>query len=132
MDTIDYAGLLTILKANGLTAFELNGYVSVVSLSEARAQAVPTIVAGRQYPDDQFVSTSIIVKNANAAQLTPVLRPLMPAHSFMSADVNSNTILLVDTYANVMRIKAMVEDLDARAKPSAGGSGTPESTAKSP
>jgi len=47
-----------------------------------------------------------------AAQLVPILRPLLPQYAHLAALPYENTLLIVDRYANVKRIEAIVKALD--------------------
>jgi general secretion pathway protein D len=58
------------------------------------------------------VTDTIRVKNSPAMRLVPILRPLVPQFGHLVADKCSNTLVLVDTYANVRRLEAIVQRLD--------------------
>jgi type II secretory pathway component GspD/PulD (secretin) len=51
-------------------------------------------------------------KNAPAAQLVPILRPLLQQAAHLGAFPCKNTLLRGDTYANVKRIEQIVRALD--------------------
>jgi general secretion pathway protein D len=68
--------------------------------------------SGQTFPDAQFVDYIIPVKNGPAALLVPILRPLMPQYAMLAAAVCSNSLLIVDSYANVRRIETIVKALD--------------------
>ncbi len=123
LDQITYADFLTILRVNGFTAIELNNYVQVVPIGQARWMPLPTVAKGKELPDDQFANMAVAVKNACAPRLIPILRPLMPQWGHLVADPNSNTILAVDTYANLKRIRSFIAEFDARTKPGLGCGG---------
>jgi len=53
------------------------------------------------------------VKNGPAAFLVPILRPMLPQYAHLAAAVCSNSLLVVDSYANVRRIETIVKILDA-------------------
>ncbi len=117
LDQVDYSDFLTILRINGFTAVELNHYINVVPIREARWLPVPTMTSGRTLPDDQFANMSLKLDNACAALLIPLLRPWMPPYAYLAADPSSNSILAIDTYANLKRVRSMIMELDARTKP---------------
>jgi len=47
-----------------------------------------------------------------ASMLVPVLRPLLPQQAHMVAMPCTNTLLLVDTFANVKRVEKIVSAMD--------------------
>ncbi len=53
-----------------------------------------------------------VQKNSPGVRLVPLLRPLMPQSGHLAADGCSNTLIIVDTFANVRRIEAVVASLD--------------------
>ena len=117
LDQITYPDFLTILRINGYTAIEVNDYVNVVPLAEVRTWPLPTFTENRVLPDDQFANMSVDLKNSCAPYLIPILRPLLPPYAHLAADMSSNTIIAVDTYANLKRVRSIITQLDARTKP---------------
>jgi general secretion pathway protein D len=104
--------LLTILELYGFTAVESGGYVLVVPESSIRAMPIPTLSGKQVFPDSQYVSAVVPVTALPAATLVPILRPLLPQQGHLAAAVCGNSILLVDTYANVRRIDSLIKALD--------------------
>jgi type II/III secretion system protein len=78
---------------------------------------LPTLTKGLDLPDDQFANMSVAVKNSCAPYLVPLLRPQLPAYGYLAADPRSNTILAIDTYANLKKVRSIIAELDARTKP---------------
>jgi general secretion pathway protein D len=109
---ISYNDLLTILHAYGYTAAEYGGYVNVVPETKIRQQPVPEVSGKDTRPDAEFVSKVITVKSAPAAQLVPILRPLLPQAAHLAALPCANKLIIVDTFANVRRVQAIIDALD--------------------
>jgi general secretion pathway protein D len=109
---VDYATLLTILKIHGFATVEQHGYVQVIPDANVRQMPLPLFTGKESHADEEFVGRLIAVKNAPAAQLVPVLRPLLPQYAHLVAFTCTNTLLLVDSYANVKRIEQIVRGLD--------------------
>ena len=63
VEQIDYATLLKILKHNGYTAFVTGKYVEVVPEHRARLHASELLEAGKDYPDDQYLTDIVKVEN---------------------------------------------------------------------
>lgn len=104
--------LTNILRVYGFTVLEGGGYVRVVPDAMARTLPVPTIDSKERRADGEIVSRVIRVKSLSAAQLVPILRPIVPQYGHMVAYPCANLLMLVDTYANVRRIEALVESMD--------------------
>jgi general secretion pathway protein D len=112
LNRVTYPELLTILQLYGFTTLESGGYVLVVPDTSVRVLPLPQIGGKEAYPDSQFVSIVIHVTRLPAATLVPILRPLLPPYAHLAASVCSNSLLMVDTYANVRRIEALIRTLD--------------------
>jgi type II secretory pathway component GspD/PulD (secretin) len=111
VSNVTYSDLLVILQVQGYTAVEGGGFLRVIPEAMIRQSAVP-IVGNATYPDAQYVSALIPVRKVPAGSLVPILRPLLPQHAHLAAATCSNTLLMVDTVANVRRIESLVAALD--------------------
>ena len=118
---VTYSELLAILDVHGFAAVEAAGYVQIVPNAIIRWEPLPIITGKENLPDDEYVTATIHVKNANAAQLVPIMRPLLPQQAHLAADTGSNTLMIVDRFANYKRIEALVRALDASPRSAAEG-----------
>lgn len=109
---VTYSDLLSILLANGYTAVEDNNYISVIPVTSIRVMPLPLATGKESYPDGQFVTLVVTVKNTMAAVLVPILRPLLPTYGHLSAMPCTNQLLVVDNFANVKRIEKLITSLD--------------------
>lgn len=117
LSNISYNDLLTILLIEGITAVEYGGYVNVRPDAWGRALPSPLLSGGESAPDAEFVTKVITVKTVNAAHLVPILRPMIPQYGHLVAFPCTNKLLLVDTFANVRRLEAVIESLDVGGEP---------------
>ena len=109
---VNYSDLLSVLHLSGYTAVEGSNYISVIPLNDVRSMALPLATAKDSYPDGQFVTMVITVKNTMAPALVPSLRPLMPTYGHLSAMPCTNQLILVDNFANVKRLEKLIATLD--------------------
>jgi general secretion pathway protein D len=109
---VDYDELLAILHLHGFTAFEEGGYVHVIPSAEIRQRAIPVVTASENLPLAQYVTTVIRVKSVSAVFLVPLLRPMVPQEGHLAALPCRNSLIMVDTLANVRRMKAVIDSLD--------------------
>jgi general secretion pathway protein D len=111
---VTYPTLLTILGLNGYSAFSSDGTIRVMPDSNARQQPLPIVDPHNiKTPDDEWVTALVVLKNVNAAQLIPVLRPLMPQAAQMACFTDRNALLMIDVSANVKRLVAIIDAVDA-------------------
>jgi type II secretory pathway component GspD/PulD (secretin) len=109
---VTYSDLLSILLLNGYTALEDSNYISVVPVNDMRVMPLPLATAKESYPDAQFVTMVITVKNTMAPALVPILRPLIPTYGHLSAMPCTNQLVVVDNFANVKRLEKLIASLD--------------------
>lgn len=110
--SIGYPELITLLRLHGFAAVEGSGVVLVVPDAMVRTMEVPLISERETRPESEIVTDVYRVRNSSAAMLVPILRPLLPQYGHLAADLCSNMLIIVDTFANVRRIEAIVQRLD--------------------
>jgi general secretion pathway protein D len=107
-----YEAFLALLSVHQFVAVESGGIIKIVP--DANARQMPNI----DLPDrvnngsDELVTQVIAVQNVNAAQLVPVLRPLMPQAAHMAAYPAGNILILSDRASNVARVLRIIKRID--------------------
>ena len=112
ISTVTYPELLSILLLMGATAVEGSNYISVVPESIIRQMPLPLVSGKENYPEAQWVTTVIAVKNVPAATLVPTLRPLLPTAAHLAAMVCTNSLLVTDTFVKVKLLEKLIASLD--------------------
>ena len=107
-----YEAFLSILQVYGFIAVPAGNIIKV--MPDANARMIP----GLDLPDnvsqssDEMVTQVVDVKNVSAAQLVPILRPLMPQFAHLASYTPSNLIILSDHASNVNRIVRIIRRID--------------------
>src|SRR5438552_11645781 len=107
-----YEAFLSILQVYGFIAVPAGDVVKI--LPDANARQIPSI----DLPDhvsstsDEIVTQVIDVKNVSAAQLVPILRPLIPQYGQLAAYPASNILIISDRANNVNRIMRIIRRID--------------------
>jgi general secretion pathway protein D len=110
--TLSYGALLSILRNNGFATVEIDGVVNIIPDSDMRHQPLPVVQEDeRDRPADEWITRVIETRSVEAAQLVPILRPLIPVGGHLAA-LPPNHLIIVDRYVNVRRIAAIVAELD--------------------
>ncbi|MFO1427126.1 MAG: type II secretion system secretin GspD [Steroidobacteraceae bacterium] len=107
-----YEAFLALLQVHGFVAVPSGNVIKVIP--DANARQVPgNDLPGRvSTTSDEIVTQVIAVKNISAAQLVPILRPLMPPYAHMAAYPSSNILILSDRANNVSRMLRIVARID--------------------
>ncbi len=107
--------LNTILHHKGYAAIR-NGRTLVIVNREDAAQGLLKVIVEsdpeRMENTDEMVTQIIPVRYTNAAKLLENLEPLLASYSVVSANQDSNAIVLTDTKANVKRMAEIIRALD--------------------
>ncbi len=107
-----YETFLSILSVYGFVAVPSGDVIKI--LPDANARQVPgseMVPGGRRRADD-IVTQVIQVRNVGAAQLVPILRPLIPQYGHLAAYPASNMLIISDRAANVQRMLRIIHRID--------------------
>ncbi len=107
-----YEVFLSVLRVHGFAAVPTGEVIKIVPEANAKQDSIP--IAGEQEPPglDQAVTLVIPLENVTAAQLVPVLRPLVPPQGHLAAYAPTNVLIVSDRAANVDRLKKIIEKVD--------------------
>src|SRR3981189_1471553 len=107
-----YETFLSILQVYGFIAVPAGEVIKI--LPDATARQIPS----NDLPDhvsatsDEIVTQVIDVKNVSAAQLVPILRPLIPQYGQLAAYPASHILIISDRANNVNRIIRIIRRID--------------------
>lgn len=105
-----YEAFLSILEVNGYIATQTGDIVKIVPDASARQYSGLLSTDGAA-PDD-IVTQVIAVQNVGAAQLVPILRPLIPQYGHLAAHPGSNMLIISDRASNVERMLRIIRRID--------------------
>lgn len=106
-----YEAFLSILQVHGYVAVTTGDLVKILPDATARQFAGPLGTGGASGADD-IVTQVIEVQNVGAAQLVPILRPLIPQYGHLAAHPGSNMLIISDRAANVTRMITIIRRID--------------------
>jgi general secretion pathway protein D len=111
-----YRIFLSVLRIHGFAAVPGEGVVKLVPEVQAKQAEVPTVAPPHIGTGDEYVTRVIKVEHVDAAQLVPILRPLVPQSGHLVASAESNVLIVSDSAGNAERIADLVAriDLDGR------------------
>ncbi|HET7687966.1 MAG TPA: type II secretion system secretin GspD [Candidatus Macondimonas sp.] len=107
-----YQIFLSVLEVNGYAAVEEGAVTKIVPDVNARQSGTPVRVGTAEPAGGGLVTQVITLKYVPAAQLVPVLRPLVPQNGLVAAYADTNTLLISDLAANVGRLVEIVRAID--------------------
>jgi general secretion pathway protein D len=110
-----YEAFLSILEVHGYVAVPAGDLIKIVPDANARQVPGVDLPAGRLGGSDEIVTQVVSVRNVGAAQLVPILRPLIPQYGHLAAHQASNMLIISDRAANVQRLLKIIQRIDTGA-----------------
>ena len=107
-----YQTFLSILQVHGFIAVPSGDNIKILPDANARQIPANDLPNSVNPNSDEVVTQVISVRNINAAQLVPVLRPLIPQNGHLVAYPASNMLIVSDRANNIARIMRIVQRLD--------------------
>ncbi|MCF6281051.1 MAG: type II secretion system secretin GspD [Candidatus Polarisedimenticolaceae bacterium] len=106
-----YHVFLSILEVHGFSTIPSGNVIKIVPDVKAKQAGIPTINT-LSSPNDQMVTQVIQIKNVAAAQLVPILRPLIPQQGHLAAYPATNVLIISDRAGNVERLNKIISRID--------------------
>jgi general secretion pathway protein D len=107
-----YQAFLSILQVHGYVAVPSGDLVKILPDANARQVPANDLPGGLLSSTDELVTQVIQVQNIGAAQLVPILRPLIPQYGHLAAHPASNMLIISDRSANVNRMLRIIRRID--------------------
>jgi len=103
-----YQVFLAILDVHGFSAVPSgNNVVKILPDSDAKHSGTPSIGKG-----EEMVTRVVEIKHIAAAQLVPILRPLVPPQGHLAAHAQTNVLIIADRVSNIQRLMKIIEKVD--------------------
>ncbi len=109
-----YEAFLSILQVYGFVAVPSGNLIKI--LPDANARSVPGSKSTSSNLTDDIITQVVSIKNVAAAQLVPILRPLIPQYGHLAAHPATNVLIISDRAANAARIIEYIRFIDQEGK----------------
>lgn len=104
-----------ILEDSGLGAFLDGNVIRIAPINTLQARQRDVRKAVRTNEDlEPLITRQVFVNYATAAELIPLVDPLLSERGELRVDTRTNSILINDTAVRAGQIESLVEDLDTR------------------
>src|SRR3984893_1578185 len=107
-----YEAFLSVLQVYGYVAVPAGKVIKIVPSADARQLPSIDLPDSVSANSDEIVTQIITMKNISAAQLVPMLRPLIPQQGHLAAYPSGNILIISDRASNVSRITKIIERMD--------------------
>jgi len=107
-----YEAFLAILQVHGFIAVPAGNVIKILPDADARQSPSLDLPGRVSATSDEIVTQVIDVKNVSAAQLVPILRPMIPQYGHLAAYPASNILIISDRASNVNRMIRIIRRVD--------------------
>lgn len=111
-----YDVFLSVLQAKGFTTVTQGNTIKIVPAREARQDTIRTGVS-KETASAEFITRLIPLQYLESAEVVPLVAPLVSKDGMVSAFASSNTLLLIDSRANIDRIVTILGEVDNAGTP---------------
>ena len=106
-----YDVFLYVLQTKGFTTVSQGNTIKIVAAREARQDTIHTGVS-KNTASAEFITRLVPLQYLESTEVVPLVTPLISKDGMVSAFGSSNTLLLIDSSANIDRIVAIIAEVD--------------------
>ncbi len=107
-----YEAFLSVLQVYGYVAVPAGKVIKIIPNTDARQLPANDLPQSVSATSDEIVTQVITLKNVSAAQLVPMLRPLIPQYGHLAPYATGNMLIISDRASNVNRLVRIIERID--------------------
>jgi general secretion pathway protein D len=107
-----YEAFLSILQVYGFIAVPQGNVVKIMPDTNAKTSPSIDLPDHVSSTSDEIVTQVLDVKNVSAAQLVPILRPMVPQYGSLVAYPTGNILVITDHASNVNRMIRIIRRID--------------------
>src|ERR1700723_2520221 len=107
-----YEAFLAVLQVYGYVAVPSGKVIKIVPNTDLRQLPANDLPNSVSSSSDEIVTQIVTLKNVSAAQLVPMLRPLVPTYGHLAAYPGGNMLIISDRASNVSRVVHIIERMD--------------------
>lgn len=107
-----YQVFLSILDVHGFAVVPSGNVLKIVPDINAKQSSIPTLPDKESAGTDMVATQIIPIHNVSAAQLVPILRPLIPQQGHLAAYPATNVLIISDRATNIERLVKIIGRID--------------------
>ncbi len=106
-----YSVFLSVLQVHGFATVPTKNAIKIIPDATAKQSATP-LTKRQSTPGDQLVTRVLKIDFINAAQLVPILRPLVAQQGHLAAYAATNMLIVSDRASNIRRVERIISEMD--------------------
>jgi general secretion pathway protein D len=111
--TVDeaYRVFQSVLQVKGFTLIDTGPVVKIIAIKDVKGSGLP-VGAETSTPSEAYVTQLVPLRHLEAQAATALLQPLVSRDGLISAYTPTNSLIVVDTEANIARLVELIFALD--------------------
>ncbi|HSX60064.1 MAG TPA: type II secretion system secretin GspD [Tahibacter sp.] len=105
-----YDVFLSVLRVHGYAAVPAGSMIKIVPEAMAQAEGGNSVATAES--GDAIVTQIVPLRHVAAAELVPILRPLLPQGAQLIAHQTSNSLVVSDRASNIQRVAGIIARID--------------------
>lgn len=108
-----YAVFQSVLQVKGFATVPSGTVLKIVPAQEAKSSTLETVLPqGTMGTSDEFITKLLPMQNVDVNNVLPIIQPLVSPNGLLAAYVATNTLILIDSAANIDRLARILHVLD--------------------
>src|SRR5512134_3162466 len=107
-----YNVFLSVLQVKGFTTVEQGNTFKIVPLREAKQESLSTETGGEPAAASEFITRLIPLQYVDTPEVVALLTPLVSKDGLLTSFPASNTLIVIDSRANIERILKILAVID--------------------
>jgi len=109
-----YDIFLSVLRVHGFAAVQNGNVIKIVPDTTARQDIDGNREGTQGMSRDELVTRVIDLKQVQANELLPIIKPMLPPQAQVAVHAGSNALIISDRLGNIERISAIIRRIDQR------------------
>ncbi len=107
-----YNVFLSVLHVKGFATVEQGNTIKIIPMRDVRQEDLPTETKGDGGPDSRIITRLIPLQYVDVTDIVPLLTPLVSKDGLLTSFPPSNTLLIIDSRANIDKILRILQEID--------------------
>jgi len=107
-----YNVFLSVLQVKGFITVEHGNTIKIIPLREAKQESIPTSRGGDSPLASEFITRLIPLQYVDTTEVVTLLAPIVSKDGLLTSFPASNTLILIDSRANIDRILKILAVID--------------------
>ena len=107
-----YNVFLSVLQVKGFTTVEHGNTIKIIALRDAKQESLATSKEDDSAPTSEFITRLIPLQYVDTTEVVTLMAPIVSKDGLLSSFPASNTLMLIDSRANIERIMKILAVID--------------------